>query len=163
MQVLYICRKKFHALNVQKVTGLLLGDNGYTCSQHLLTPVLGARPDSPEEEYNTRPKSTRNAIERVIGQLKNKFRCLIRKLEISLDTTKAVIVAACVLFNIAKDHNDEDDFSSDSDTDYESSGSSDSSSESDETPADPPSGTAFRSQFIQINFSSGMVAAGPPS
>ncbi|KAH9378330.1 hypothetical protein HPB48_009919 [Haemaphysalis longicornis] len=87
---------------LQEVSGVLLGDKGYACSQHLLTPVLSAQARTPEDVCNRAHKPTRNVIERVNGQLKNRFRHLIKKVEVCLDTSEAVIVATCILHNIAK-------------------------------------------------------------
>ncbi|KAH9365483.1 hypothetical protein HPB48_000502 [Haemaphysalis longicornis] len=64
--------------------------------------MLSAQPSTPEEAYNRANKSARSDIERVNGQLKNRFRCLIKKMEVCLDTSKAVIVATGILHNIAK-------------------------------------------------------------
>ncbi|XP_064465420.1 putative nuclease HARBI1 [Ornithodoros turicata] len=155
---MYINRKGYYSLNVQAIHGVLLGDNGYATTEHLLTPLLRPRTER-EERFNAAHRKTRQLIERVIGQLKNKFRCLIRKLEVRLETAKAVIVAVCVLHNIAKTHYDEEDDTSSSDDD----GSDDDSSGEIYSLADtsdteeyqiPPqgSGSSFRSNFIATYF-----------
>ncbi|KAH9376054.1 hypothetical protein HPB48_021803 [Haemaphysalis longicornis] len=70
-------REKFAA---NEVNGVLLGDNGYACSWHLLTHVLSAQARTPEDACNRAHTSTRNVIKRVNGQMKNRFRCLIKKM-----------------------------------------------------------------------------------
>ena len=136
---LYVCRKGFHAINVQVVCdaqlrltnivakwpgsthdsfmwtnsalyqrmrannmGWLLGDSGYPLSPVLLTPV--ARPSSrAEEEYNTAHKRTRNTVERAIGLLKMRFRCLHKTggcLQSPPETCVIIITACAVLHNI---------------------------------------------------------------
>ncbi|XP_064472453.1 putative nuclease HARBI1 [Ornithodoros turicata] len=159
---LHINRKGYYSLNVQIMNGVLLGDNGYATSEHLLTPLL--RPSTEEERlYNKTHRKTRQLIEHVIGQLKNRFRCLIRKLEVSLDTTKAVIVAACVLHNIAKTHNDEevdnssstdDEDNSDDDADPDFANGNDINTSDTESYDVPPegTGTTFRAEFIRNYF-----------
>ncbi|XP_041377361.1 putative nuclease HARBI1 [Gigantopelta aegis] len=83
------------------IRGILLGDNGYACERYLLTPVLRAGTDS-ERRYNTSHRRTRNIIERVFGfGVDSRLRCHI-------ETSKAVIVALCVLHNISLDNGDAD-------------------------------------------------------
>ncbi|TGZ51401.1 Nuclease harbi1, partial [Temnothorax longispinosus] len=53
-----------------RIKGLLLGDNGYSCQPYLLTPVL--RPlNQAERNYNKSHKKTRNLIERTFAVLWN--------------------------------------------------------------------------------------------
>lgn len=47
-----------------------LGDSGYTSESYILTPVLHAVRDSPEDGYTKNHCSVRNRIERVFGVLK---------------------------------------------------------------------------------------------
>ena len=55
--------------------GFLLGDSGYALSPTLLTPF--ANPSTPPEvKYNKIHSSVRSAVERSIGKLKNRWRCL---------------------------------------------------------------------------------------
>lgn len=81
--------------------GLLLGDGGYPCKPYLLTPLLHAT-TPPEIRYNRAHCSTRASVERTFGQWKAVFRSLQNGLHISLQTTKAAIVAMAILFNIKK-------------------------------------------------------------
>ncbi|XP_064463532.1 putative nuclease HARBI1 [Ornithodoros turicata] len=62
------------------IHGVLLGDNGYATTEHLLTPLLRPRTER-EERFSAAHRKTRQLSERVIGQLKNKFRCLIENLK----------------------------------------------------------------------------------
>jgi hypothetical protein len=79
--------------------GFLLGDSGYPCKPHLLTPVLNPI-NSSQEAYNTAHIATRNTVERFFGVLKRRFPCLRNGLRLKLDTTVKVIVACGVLHNI---------------------------------------------------------------
>ncbi|XP_041379626.1 putative nuclease HARBI1 [Gigantopelta aegis] len=91
------------------IRGILLGDNGYACERYLLTPVLRAGTDS-ERRYNTSHRRTRNITERVFGLLKRGFPCIgvDSRLRCHIETSKAVIVALCVLHNISRDNRDAD-------------------------------------------------------
>ncbi|KAM7313414.1 putative nuclease HARBI1 [Ixodes scapularis] len=80
---------------------LLLGASGYTCQPWLMTPFLS--PSSAAEiRYNTAHTSTRSIVERTIGQLKRRFHCLHAELRMEPSRCCDIIVACCVLQNLAK-------------------------------------------------------------
>ncbi|XP_055681261.1 putative nuclease HARBI1 [Lutzomyia longipalpis] len=79
----------------------LLGDSGYAQMPYLMTPV--ANPQSPREEaYNRAHKKARCTVERCIGVLKSRFRCLSRQriLMYSPNRAGAIINACSTLHNI---------------------------------------------------------------
>ncbi|XP_061724275.1 putative nuclease HARBI1 [Cydia pomonella] len=80
----------------------LLGDSGYALEPWLMTPVLNAAPNSPEERYTAWHCRVRNTIERTNGYLKNIFRCLghDRVLHYSPAKASAIIYTCCTLYNI---------------------------------------------------------------
>ncbi|XP_047543246.1 putative nuclease HARBI1 [Vanessa atalanta] len=80
--------------------GKLIGDSGYSCTPHLLTPVLRPRTES-EQQYNYSHIRTRNVIERCFGVLKQRFRILLEVMRGSYSTIKTTIVACAVLHNLA--------------------------------------------------------------
>lgn len=86
--------------------GYLLGDSGYACKRHLLTPLLNPR-NPAEEAYNTAHKATRNTIERSFGVWKRRFPCLSLGLRLKMETNLMVIVSCAVLHNLALSMNDE--------------------------------------------------------
>nr|XP_050038107.2 putative nuclease HARBI1 isoform X2 [Dermacentor andersoni] len=82
----------------------VLGDSGYPLEPWLLTPVPGHPGiDTPEGRYNQAHASMRNVVERGIGVLKARFRCLQRYRTLLYEPKDAAtIVAACAaLHNIA--------------------------------------------------------------
>ena len=90
-----------------EISGLLLGDPGYPCLPHLMTPI--GRPNTPAEiRYNRSQRKTRGIIERVFGIWKRRFPCLHIGLRTKLQTTFAIIIAVGVLHNIAVNHNEPD-------------------------------------------------------
>ena len=56
----------------------LLGDSGYPIEPWLLTPIEGAVPGTAEYRYTRHHARIRNTVERCIGNLKMRFRCLTK-------------------------------------------------------------------------------------
>lgn len=82
----------------------LLGDSGYPSEPWLLTPVPGRPPPgTPESRYNKEHAAMRNVVERCIGVLKSRFRCLqhYRTLLYNPDRAATIIAACAALHNIA--------------------------------------------------------------
>ncbi|NP_001233059.1 uncharacterized protein LOC100569528 [Acyrthosiphon pisum] len=97
----------YNLINGKWGNSLIVADSGYANSRHLVTPFLNPRNDI-EELYNESIIRTRNPVERSYGVLKRRFPVLSLGLRLKLETTQAVIVACCVLHNIACDNNDMD-------------------------------------------------------
>lgn len=85
--------------------GLIVADSGYANSRHVVTPFINPR-NEIENLYNESIIRTRNPVERSYGVLKRRFPALSFGLRLKLETTQAVIVACCVLHNIATENND---------------------------------------------------------
>ncbi|XP_040071044.1 putative nuclease HARBI1 [Ixodes scapularis] len=109
----------------------LLGESGYPLEPWLMTPVPG-RPalGTPTGEYNQAHASMRAVVERCIGLLKSRFRCLHRHRTLYHHPKIAgTIVAACaVLHNVClcsgeaePEPQSDSDSSSDEDSDEEES------------------------------------------
>ncbi|XP_063838174.1 putative nuclease HARBI1 [Ostrinia nubilalis] len=78
----------------------LLGDSGYAQREWMMTPILQAAPDSPEAHYTDLHCSTRNTVERCIGVLKARWRCLLAHRTLHYDPVKAgKIVNACIVLH----------------------------------------------------------------
>lgn len=61
-------------------------------------------PNTPAQQgYNSAHIKTRNVVERLFGQWKNKFRCFFNGMQMSLDTAKASIIALAILHNLSVD------------------------------------------------------------
>ncbi len=113
-------RQSFSDGNIPQ--GHLLGDSGYGLSSVLLTPVPHPRSNA-EVNYNKAHRRTRNIIERALGVLKSRFRCIDKSgghLRFSDSKCARVISAASILHNLAiemglpsPDWSDDNEFSED--------------------------------------------------
>lgn len=67
-----------------------------------MTPILNAEPNSPEAYYTTKHVQARNVIERTIGVLKARFRCLLvhRVLHYQPHVAGSIANACVILHNI---------------------------------------------------------------
>lgn len=67
-----------------------------------MTPIVDAPEGSPEQYYTKLHCSARNTVERTIGVLKNRWRCLLghRVLHYHPDVAAKIINACCVLHNM---------------------------------------------------------------
>lgn len=68
----------------------------------MMTPIVDALVGSPEEYYTKLHSVARNTVERTIGVLKNRWRCLLghRVLHYHPDVAARIINACCVLHNL---------------------------------------------------------------
>lgn len=107
------------------------GDSGYPLEPWLMTPVPG-RPavSTPAGRYNAAHASMRSVVERCIGVLKSRFRCLLKhRVLYHHPRIAGTIVAACaVLHNICLSAGES---SPESSSDSESSISSDDDNENE--------------------------------
>lgn len=73
----------------------------------MMTPILNAAPESPEAYYTNKHAQTRNIIERTIGVLKARFRCLLvhRVLHYQPHVAGCIANACVILHNICNTAN----------------------------------------------------------
>ncbi|XP_063837186.1 putative nuclease HARBI1 [Ostrinia nubilalis] len=85
----------------------LLGDSGYPLRRYLMTPITDTSPDTPEAHYTYLHVRTRNVVERTIGLLKARFRCLLvhRVLHYSPPVAAFIVNACVILHNICNSRN----------------------------------------------------------
>ena len=88
------------------IDGILVGDSGYACRAHLMTPILKLK-NAGEVRY-TAHRRTRCGIERCYGLLNRRFPCLHLGLRTALANTLVIIVATAVLHNSALMHREQD-------------------------------------------------------
>lgn len=87
-------------------TSWLLGDSGYPLEVFLMTPVRNAPEGSPASRYNTAHARARSCVERCIGVLKTRFRCLLKDRVLHYSPEKAgLIISSCVVLHNIMVHN----------------------------------------------------------
>lgn len=81
---------------------MLLGDSGYPLQPWLLTPLNDPAPNTPEADYNNAHKVTRSTVERCIGVLKYRFRCIMgeRKLRYAPEKVCSIVYPCGILHNM---------------------------------------------------------------
>lgn len=85
----------------------LLGDSGYPLEPFLLTPFNAPNENGPEYRFNLRHASARNVVERCIGVLKTRFRCLLKERSARYEPQFVGRIVNCcsVLHNMCIDNN----------------------------------------------------------
>lgn len=83
----------------------LLGDSGYGLEPFLITPYKDVTIRTMEHKFNNKHASARNIVERVIGVLKSRFRCLLGTLVYSPEKVIKIINVCCALHNICREYN----------------------------------------------------------
>ena len=133
-----------------EINGWLLGDNGYSCTRYLLTPVLSPTTEA-EERYNKAHIKTRNLIERAFGCWKRKFNILNVRMQTKLSNSLNIIMACAVIWNIIKD--EEDAGEDDSDLENFITDALDQNNLQDQLDDIQSTGSTLRSEIIQRHFS----------
>ncbi|XP_065356149.1 putative nuclease HARBI1 [Calliphora vicina] len=88
---------------------LLLGDSGYGLELFLLSPYKDVVAGTAEHKFNNKHASGRNIVERTIGVLKSRFRCLMGTLLYTPQKVVQIINVCCALHNICREYNVECD------------------------------------------------------
>lgn len=79
----------------------IIGDSAFTLQPGLMAPFMDhGNSTQAQSLYNDKHSKTRCVIENTFGFLKNRFRCLT-KLEVNLEKATPIIVACCILHNVA--------------------------------------------------------------
>lgn len=65
--------------HAQGEAGWLIGDSGYPQTPILMTPFLDPQQGTANARYNSAQMRARNTVERCIGVLKGRFRCLLKE------------------------------------------------------------------------------------
>lgn len=95
-----------HALNLLRGTWLI-GDSGYPLEPFLMTPYGNALPGTPQAQFNNQLAIARNCIERCIGLLKMRFRCLLKERVARYDPlfVGRIVNVCAALHNMCIDYN----------------------------------------------------------
>ncbi|RLU16480.1 hypothetical protein DMN91_010548 [Ooceraea biroi] len=99
----HVCNHLLEMYTAGQRDAWLLGDSGYPLLPYLMTPKLNVPQHSPSAKYTQCHVRARSCIERCIGVLKGRWRCLRkeRALHYTPEVAARIVNAACVLHNIA--------------------------------------------------------------
>lgn len=91
----------------QNQNNFLIGGGGYPLEPYLMTPYRSAADRSPEATFNTKHAKVRNIIERTIGVVKTRFRCLLgaRQLHYSPKNATKIVNVCVALHNVCVEYN----------------------------------------------------------
>ncbi len=79
--------------------GVILGDSAYPLRPDLLTPIVGGNLTAAQHAYNAAHKSTRQVVERCIGLLKVRWRCLHRGLRLRSVALSCQVMKTCAILH----------------------------------------------------------------
>ncbi|CAF3550803.1 unnamed protein product [Rotaria socialis] len=96
-----IYSKYYMKVNNTSVQTHLIADSAFPLDRTLMKPYA-IQPDMPKENatFNYRLSRCRSTVERAFGILKNRFRCLKKKMEFHMDNTTNIIKTLVVLHNL---------------------------------------------------------------
>ncbi|XP_055907138.1 putative nuclease HARBI1 [Eupeodes corollae] len=122
---------------------ILIGDEGYGITPFLMTPYRNPV-SAAEVNFNNILTQEKVIIERVFGQLKQKFPCLQYKLRVATRNAPKVIMSCFILHNISKafqggDENEENQMDAPMDIEEE-----------EHTPLFPPNDTSRRDSLLRV-------------
>lgn len=83
---------------------MIICDAAYECTRYTLPAFKESETHGKawRSKFNTKVAKTRNSVERAFGRLKNKFRVLLKAIEVSQDVLVHVIRACVVLHNMCQ-------------------------------------------------------------
>ncbi len=96
-------RSVARALTVGGMQGYLVGDSGFKLTSWCITPYDrrgGVVVSQSERRFNYRHSKTRVVIEHAFGQLKGRFRCLLKRLDCQPMHWVPIFMSCCILHNL---------------------------------------------------------------
>ena len=112
-------------INHVNVRPYLVGDTAYPLSPFIVTAFQGGGLTPAQERFNRVLTKLRVVVERALGKLKTRWRCIFKELEDDTERVLFNVLACCILHNFCiimgddLDNSDEDDDSDDDNDDDE--------------------------------------------
>lgn len=86
-----------------KLPFVLLGDEAYPLTEHLLKPFARNQLNEPKKIFNYRLSRARRVVECAFGILAAKWRILLKPIECKPENAEKIVKCTCVLHNIIID------------------------------------------------------------
>lgn len=94
----------------EEIRPLLVADPAYKLAHWCMKPYAGTRAINPSQRnFNKALSRARVVIEQAFGLLKGRWRCLLVKLDESVDKIPLTIITCCILHNICIEVRDDVD------------------------------------------------------
>ena len=79
--------------------GVCVGDDAFPLGTNLLKPFSKRKLSLEEKVFNYRLSRARRVVENAFGILASRFRIFLKPINLNVDTTEALVKAACAIHN----------------------------------------------------------------
>ncbi|XP_055371978.1 putative nuclease HARBI1 [Condylostylus longicornis] len=84
---------------VKPIPHVIIGDDAFALSRHVLRSFPKAKTTSKEKIFNFRLSHCRNVVERTFGRLVSRFKIFNQPIDLKLENIENIVLATCVLHN----------------------------------------------------------------
>ena len=85
---------------------VILGDPAYPMLPWLIKPYSGSGLTAKQQNFNARLSRARVVVECAFGRLKGRWRCLLKRNDIRIESLTTLVMACCILHNMCEVHQD---------------------------------------------------------
>ncbi|XP_055384915.1 putative nuclease HARBI1 isoform X2 [Condylostylus longicornis] len=89
---------------VKPIPHVIIGDDAFALSRHVLRSFPKAKTTSKEKIFNFRLSHCRNVVERTFLRLVSRFKIFNQPIDLKLENIENIVLATCVLHNFLNSH-----------------------------------------------------------